>query len=221
MSTHAHTKSRFLTLQYAGASLATLAALYGMSSAASGLIQMWSTDPGVGGVYAPAASTFVYTMIMEWAIVGVMSALIAFFLYRKVAAAVANHLEYLHSNQYAIITNSMMAITAAVALVYGCKAIATVLTSLLIIGTSTSIANMYIYTFLPQLIVCAISLFIAWAMYKIGCGTNVSKRLSIVLLISSIAVLIAAICAVPIHAHRLPAKTNGSTDTSSGFDVYQ
>ena len=214
-----HKKSNFLTLQYALASVATLVTVGAASNALQGAIGLWSSDISTSGVYTTYAQhTFV--SIVYSATMALVAAVAAFFLYRSVGRAVSRRLDYLHTRPYVLITNGMIAVSGAMALVYASKLVALLIASLLFIGTPINVGDLYLYEFLPLLFTTALSAGVAWCLYSIGKGKNKSGVLTMLLLIAATVVFVSAIIAVPIRSHQAPESKRGTTSTSDVYDSF-
>lgn len=196
-----------LTLKYSSAAVSALVATFGALLVVAELFGLW-TD-GASSILLLAG----YTGIVTTAIVSTLFSVLAFVLYRGVTKDVAVQPDYITKSAYGFITNAFFAILAGVLVILAARLVSVLLSSLLLIGTDTDIAGLYLGQFLPDLLAAAVIGFVGFMALKIMKGKNYSTLMTIVLMSLAGALLLAVLITVPIKAH-----SGSSTDYNKYYD---
>lgn len=203
------------TMHYVGAALATIISVLASAAALKTLfvILFGGSEAALSAILFGSSS---YTGLIAAAVTAVVFALVAFFLYRQVSRRVAKRPQYMTTTAYRVVTYGVFMIFALLTVLLVSDLVATLLSSLLLIGSSTDIGALYLTGFLPTLFYTGLVAFVAAMLYMIVKGKNKSLLLTIVLLSVTGAILLAAIITTPIQAHS--SSSSSSYDYSDMFD---
>ena len=196
-------KSALLTLEYSFALMSSIVAVLMAASSVTMLFALWNDAAAV--VSAPLSwmmpITSGYVGIIISSLMALVAGLVATILFKRVSRSVAERKGYTKRLSYKVATYGAFAILATYAAVLGITLVAILLSSLVLIGSESSIGSLYLREFLPTLIAFIIAGMSAYWMYKIVKGINKSGVWALSLLGVGAAILVAAIVTVAVAAH--------------------
>jgi hypothetical protein len=210
-----------ITLTYLGAVVSVLLALAASSSVIASLMAMWTNT----GMYTAAGSALLlgsdlYTSTVSSAVAAAVFAFLAFWLYKKTTKDIASQPEYVHRAPYAFVTNTFVGILALTVILLASSLVSILISSLMLIGTSADIGQMYLQRFLPQLFGLGFVGFIGYCSYSIYRGKNMSKLMTLVLMGVAGALLVATLITVPIKAHTGSSNSSSNSRSSNYSSLY-
>lgn len=208
----ARSKSTFLTLEYVGGLASGVLALQSIGVASSGLFNIWNGKLS----YADAPLAWLlpvssgYVGVIAIALTSVVLALLAFLLLTRVSRSLGDRPGYTNRLVYKLATYGTFAVLALQLIVLGVAAVAVVLSSLVLIGSDSSIGALYLQEFLPLVVMSLITGASAYWLYRIVSGVNKSRIWTMALAVIGALVLLATLITVPIAAR------NGYTSNDFG-----
>lgn len=163
-----------------------------------------------------------YTGVVLVAIASVLFAGAAFWLFRRLNAA-------LESDDYKATLHIGAGVAVVKTLVLGATTVAAGLAPLLAIGANKDVGPAYLYDFLPLAVGTGLFVFVAWSLLKLVDKQKVASLLSIVLLIATSVVFVLAFVAVIVNANtknssvdstNSPSNSSRSSSSRSASDCY-
>lgn len=196
-------KSTLLTLEYSFALTSSIIAVLMATSSITMLFALWNDASATVAMplswLMPIASGYVGLMVA--ALMALVAGAVAVVLFKRVSRAVAERKGYTKRLSYKVATYGAFAFLAAYTVVLGVSLVAILLSSLVLIGSESSISSLYLREFLPALIAFVITGMSAYWMYKIVRGVNKSGIWALSLLGLSAAIVVTAIVTVAVTSH--------------------
>jgi xanthine/uracil permease len=118
------------------------------------------------------------------------------------------------------VTNTFVGILALTVILLASSLVSILISSLMLIGTSADIGQMYLQRFLPQLFGLGFVGFIGYCSYSIYRGKNMSKLMTLVLMGVAGALLVATLITVPIKAHTGSSNSSSNSRSSNYSSLY-
>lgn len=206
--------TNMITLKYSGAAVSAVITLFGVLLTLSELFGLWTDQ--LGSIWVISG----YVGIVMTAITTALFSVLSFLLYRSVTKDVAARTEYVTTSAYSFITNAFFAVLVGVFIVVLANLASILVSSLLLIGTTTDIASLYLGGFVPELLVAMLVAFVGFCAYKIMKGKNLSMLMTVVLMSLAGVVLLGVLITVPIKAHMTPRATQLPASSSTPSNQY-
>ena len=160
-----------------------------------------------------------YAAIIQLGVMAVLGSLVTFVLFRRVSRSVIDRPGYTSRLSYKVPTYAAFGIIVIELFGYVVALLSTMISSLVLIGSTVNIGVLYIRDFIPALIGLAITSFVAYCLYQIMKGRNTSRVLGYTLLISSSVMLLILIITTAISSH-VSGGSYRSTDYVSPSSSY-
>lgn len=148
-----------------------------------------------------------YTGVVVTSLLSVAFAAVAFWLFRRVTAAI-------ESDKYKGIVQVGCGIVLVKTLLLAVTTVAVGLTPLLTIQKGLNVGPVYLYEFLPLLLATGVFFGLSWYMVKLVGKQQVGKFLSMLLLIAAGVVFILGFVAVIVTSHRSGTSRSESSSSS-------
>lgn len=195
--------SQFLTLEYVAALVLSLIATLCVAASINAMFAIWGDVFVVFGAplnwLLPITSGYVGAIVA--AIGAVVTAGGAFILFGRVSRTVSQRPGYTGRISYKLATYGALAAFALQTLMIVIGLVGIVISSLMLIGSESSIGELYLQQFLPLLLGGLVVGSVTYLMYKITKGFNKSKMMTLVLVGAGSLALVALIVTVAVAAH--------------------
>jgi hypothetical protein len=209
--------SEFLTLEYVVAMGSIIATIVCLAAAIKAACTLWNDSTVSLGVpfdwILPVSNGYVGAM---WAgLAAVVFALSALFFGRRTVASIAARPGYESRLVYKVITYATLAISAVWLLIALVTFFTVIITSLLLIGSESSIGSLYANVFIPTLLNSLVAGFATYVLYRFAKGRGAMTRLNLLLLAATSVTLLALIVTVAVRSHdAYSANDYGRVDRS-------
>lgn len=213
--------SVFLTLEYVVSIGAVIASLVCLDAAIKAAFTLWNNGTVALGMpfswMLPVSGGYVGAIWAGFA--SVIFALIGMFFHRRTAASMVSRPAYTDRQAYKIVTYATLAILSVLLLTTLLTMFTIIITSLLLIGSESSISSLYLNVFLPTLLTVLIVGFATFIMYRYTLGRgDLSALYSVLLALGTVALLV-LILTVAIRSHdAYSANDYGRTSSSLTTD---
>jgi hypothetical protein len=213
-------KSEFLTLEYIVSFGAIVASLMCLDAAVKAAFTLWNNGTVVLGMpfgwVLPVSGG--YTGAIWAGLAAVALALVGMFFHRRAAAGMNARPVYVERQAYKIVAYATLAVLGVYLLVTVLTLFSVIISSLLLIGSESSISSLYLTVFLPTLLTILIVGFATYCVYRFTTGRSEIAKLYNVLLALGTIVLLALIITVAVRSHDAYSANDYGHASRSLFD---
>jgi len=207
-------KAKMLTLEYALAMASAVISVFLLVNVLTKVFGLWTNTTSiviksVGGFFAPSMETQ-GTGIVAASVFAVILSIFSLILFSRVSKTVPEREGYTKRVAYKVVTYGGLAVLVIPAVDLIARLVSILINSLLFIGVSGAgefYKSLYLGEFLPYVLALAIVAVSIYFISQIVHGRNMSKSLSLMLIVASVVVLVAGSITIAVKLHGGSSKT--------------
>lgn len=221
-------KAKMLTLEYALAMGSAIISIMLLIDIITKVFGLWTNSTSmllrsVGGFFTPSMVTQ-GTGIIAASVFAVLLAVLSLVLFSHISKAIPERENYTKRTAYKLITYGGLAVLIIPAIDLVARLVSILINSLLFIGIDNGgefYKSLYLGEFLPYALALAIVATSAYFICQIVKGRNMSKALSLVLIVASSVVLLTGVITIAIKAHDIGNSVKTIPSDYSRYKNYQ